>query len=179
MLYKYVYDGEGELKSGRWFTYIGLRRLLDNGLFLGNVCKSFTWNTFIPSVRKKDPSCMILSLYPVMDTLFCWIKENTRVNGLCSSSPRDVLHTFSVQSGSQWQPSCKYLQAALSSTVIQALTLHLLASLNKTVTLWTPRDKHWPPACVLRPCKEQIERLFPPPELVSWFLAMQYPQEKM
>lgn len=76
MLYKYVYDSGFVV-----WKMIHLhedKRLLYSARFLGDVqvCRSFTWNMLS---RESDPSCMMtgFSLYPVTDSTFSWIKENT------------------------------------------------------------------------------------------------------
>lgn len=74
MLYKYVYD------RGFVVWKVIHKTAVTFGSFLRNVqmCRSFTWNTFS---REHGPSCMLirlcgLTLYPVMDSIFSWIKEN-------------------------------------------------------------------------------------------------------
>lgn len=70
-----------------------------------------------------------------------------------------------LQSGSRREPSCKYLWLALSSTIIQTLTLHLPSSLNKNnvIKKWVDSLRWRLVPCF--PCKEQNGHL----SLPFWF----------
>lgn len=137
MLYKYVYD--------RGFVVWNMIHLHgNNGCYIWacrpEKCTSMQIFSMEYLQQRNDPSCMIIrlcgsTLYPVMDVIFGWIKENTPSLCLCSThkSNKRCLTQLSVHSGSQRQPSCKYLQPALSPTIIPALTLHLPSSLNSVM----------------------------------------------